>query len=138
MGGAFHIAELDLVGGPRGADGYREGGLQQDLLLLPVGLGFEIDARRTAVDGQTLHDLRVQEAPDQVQDTPQRPVLFDRRLYQLVDRAHFLLVINVDVPGVEIHGLILERLQDVARRARFQHLALMPFVKQCRDLPAFI
>ncbi len=66
----------------------------------------------------------------QAQRAAQRPCLLHLCGYKLIHLPHLFLVVQVNVPGVKVHRLVLEGLENVAPRARGQHLAPVTLVKE--------
>ena len=122
VGGPLEVAELDLVGGPVGVDGEREGHLEEAVALVPVHLGAELQAPGAGGQAHDLGDGGIPEAPHEAHARPQRSPLdhLDRvDLHQVCDLVE---VVQVDVPGVGVVGKVGVELEHVAAAAGGQDL----------------
>src|SRR5512133_1466363 len=105
---------------------------------MPVHFCDEIDARRAAVQSDALSNERISKTPGQEQGTAQRTVLLDNRFYKLIDLPHFFLVVDIHIPGVEIHRLIFKELEHVPTLAWSQNIARTALIPQGNDLASGI
>ena len=59
VGGPFHVAELDFVGGAEASHGDGKGHLEQPIGLVPFDFGVELDPTRSRVEADDLGQERV-------------------------------------------------------------------------------
>src|SRR5205814_3118600 len=105
--GAFNVAKLDLISCSHTVDCQRKRRLQQRLVLVPVNLGGNVDARRVAPERNTLRDARGHVRTDNLDGCTHWSLFDDTHRCYCLHRIRLLLIKEIDIPGVEIQGTIL-------------------------------
>jgi hypothetical protein len=133
MGRSLQVAELDLAGGHSGVHVERPGDLQEPLVLVPVDVGVDPQARLAGMQREHLLDCRGSEAPANADRRPQGVgVVHDERLgVGQIDVA--VAVEGVDVPRLPVVGGVVMELQQVALAAGGEGLAAVRQVLKRRD-----
>src|SRR5579864_9122779 len=93
-------------------------------MLVPVDLGGNVDARRTAPERKALSDTREHIGTDNFDGCAHRPVFENAQRCDSSYRVRFLLIKEINIPGVEIQGPILVSDKLVACLSRSKNLAL--------------
>src|SRR5260370_38677250 len=131
---ALNIAKLDFIGCSCAVDCQRKRRFQQRLVFVPVDLGGNVDARRVAPERNTLRDTRGQVRTDNF-DGCTHWSLFDNahRCYSS-HRVWFLLIKEINIPGVEIQRTILIGHKLIACLPRGKHVTLCTHVVESANL----
>ncbi len=131
---ALHVAPLDVERRARRVDRDRESGFEQRLMLVPVDVGGEVDARHVTVEQDALRDHALSIMTDDFHAAAQRPVLDDLPRGHVVDGVRLVLIVDVDVPGVEIERAIFEGDQPITALAGDNDLTPRLLVVERHDL----
>ena len=123
VGRAGQVAELDVVGRLVGVEVKIKLRLEEDLVLLPVDPGVKVDVAAVRVEADVLDNGGVEEFALDPQGGADGAFLGPFHRTDVVDQPGFLGVVDVDVPVVVVHRLILIRFEDVAALARLEQLA---------------
>ena len=110
----LHHPKLHFVSSLCCTDAQGEGYLEQGLVLVPVDAGMEVDAADVMVQPDFLLQPRTGVLPRQPQHGYHRAIRNDARLAQIGYAAHLFLVVDVDIPGVELHWAVFESLEIIA------------------------
>src|SRR5450755_4252769 len=102
MCGTLDAAKLNLVGRARAVDGEREGGFQERLMLVPVDLCGDVDARRTAPERDALCDTRREILPDDFDGCAYRSLFKHAKRATSGKRIRLLFIKEINAPRLKI------------------------------------
>ena len=132
--GAFNVAKLDFIRCSRTVDCQRKRRLQQRLVLVPVNLGGNVDARRVAPERDTLRYTRGHVRTDNLDGCTHWSLFEDTQRCYCLHRIRLLLIKKIDIPGVEIQGTILISNELVACLPGGKNVTLRTHVVELGDL----
>jgi hypothetical protein len=122
-GGALDVAVGDLVGGLGAGGGEREGGLEEDVGLVPVDGGGDADYVAAGVEGDVLDEVGLAPGAGDADGLAEGAVVGDGRWSRRADGGHGAVEgAGVDVPGVVVLGRVGEGLELVAAGVRGEEL----------------
>ena len=113
---------LDLEGRTRGADGDREGHLQEPVPLVPLHVGMELKPPRSGSQAHGLGDGRGPEGADEPDRASKRMALHHLDGVHGDQVGDLVEIGAVDVPGVERAWMVVVELEHVAALTVGQHL----------------
>src|SRR5262249_9905793 len=116
------MPELDFRRGAVGVDVDRERRLEDLLDLMPVDLGLDVHAPAAGAEPDCLRDAGRAERALDPDSTDERPAVYHRDRVDRGEVAVLMPVVPVDGPGVPLVGQVGVELEEVAARARREHL----------------
>ena len=108
VGGPLNITALYFIGCAGGMNIHREVHPQKHLFFLPVHLGAEIDPFPVTVYRHVLADHRRAESKGLAQNGFHRPLRYDLPFCQPGSGIRLILIINVNIPGIEPLRLVFK------------------------------
>ena len=133
-----HIAILYVIGGICGADVNRECRFHQLMGFMHIDLGLKINAALAGIYAEVLPDIGLAVFPFHVDHRVQRAVFRKLHGYQVLGFPHFLLVEQIDIPGITHIGSVLKELQDIAPLPGSQYLSSVLLIIKAGKLSFFI
>ena len=132
------MTELNVVCGFGGTNIRVERRLQQPVILVPVHMGLKINPPAVPIHNHILHQTGLPVRIDKPHNRFQTVTLHQPHRLADPHSLHLLRVININIPGVEIHRLILIDFQHVARFARPQHRPSRLLIIKACQLPRLV
>src|SRR5713226_4884552 len=115
VGGALDVTELDLIGGAGRSHGHGKCGLEEFVLLVPVDLRLETQHARARIQEHALLQRRGAELSPESDRCAQWAVELDLLSLELDEVRSAFPVVNVHVPGVPLHGIVIVQLERLPR-----------------------
>lgn len=134
VGGALDVAPLDFVGGLRGEDVYGKGDFKHDVALGPVNPGVEVEAGGVVGEGDALNVLAVEDAAFDFEGLAEGAVLKPFDGGGGVGEISFVVVEDINVPGVPVFGAVFEGLKLIGDRVGGEDFAVGGFVVEANQI----
>src|SRR5713226_3888569 len=118
VGGALDVTELDLIGGAGRSHGHGKCGFEEFVLLVPVDLRLEPQHARARIQDHALLQGRSAELSLEGDRSAQWAVELDLLSLELDEVGSAVPIVNVHVPSVPSHGIVIVQLEQVAAGPR--------------------